>query len=159
MTMEIPLTQGKVALVDDEDYPEVSRYRWYANRYGRRWYAVRNIGRYPHQQAVLLHRFLASPPEGMQVDHKNGDGLDCRRENIRVCTPAENLRNKGLKRTNTSGFKGVQKCGKRWKATIRAGRDFNLGHFDDIIDAARAYDAAARVHHGEFAWLNFPEDR
>lgn len=96
-------------------------------------------------------------PDGMHVDHINGDGLDNRRENLRVCSPMQNLWN-SKKQTNTSGFKGVTKraSDKAFIARIRVNyKLISLGSFADPIDAAKAYDAAARAHFGEFARTNF----
>lgn len=158
MTREIPLTQGKVALVSDEDYEKVSAYRWYANGYkrGRYWYAVCGHIRPQGLRAVLLHRFILDAPKGMVVDHINGNGLDCRRENMRLCTNTENLYNQKPRRQGE--YKGVQKSGYRWDALITVNYEvISLGRFASEEAAARAYDAAARRHHGEFARLNFPE--
>jgi hypothetical protein len=97
----------------------------------------------------------------MEVDHVNGDGLDNRRSNLRVCTHAENARNQSSRtRMSTSRFRGVvwAKDRRKWRAMIGDnGRTVHLGNFTDEIEAAQAYDRAAREMYGAFARLNFPE--
>lgn len=154
--LEIPLTQGFVALVDEEDYDRVTAAgKWYAHVKGPSVYAQR---RAPEggERKIRLHTFLTGWP---LVDHINLDGLDNRRVNLRPATTAENLRNVGPRRTNTSGFKGVTRGrhGRGWVAQIRFnGQNIRLGTHSTREEAARAYDAAARELHGEFARLNFP---
>ena len=113
---------------------------------------------YASKGSKLLHRLIINSPLGLHTDHINGDRLDNRRANLRVCTHAENARNRGGDSRNKSGYKGVNssKNGKRWMAYIRlAGKTTNLGTYDTKEEAARAYDEAALSLHGEFAWLNF----
>lgn len=155
---EIPLTQGKVAIVDDDMYDYLSQWKWYARKDGKNWYAQRNDGIKPFRKLVLMHREITNAPNGMDVDHWNRNGLDNRRENLRVCTRTENSRNAGLRITNKSGYKGVcwNKQHRVYDAHIRVdGKFLYLGSFSDSREAARAYDAAAKKHYGEFAWLNF----
>jgi hypothetical protein len=152
---EIPLTQGKVALVDDGDYGLVIQHKWYAAELKRHWYAVRSG---QNHRMIFLHREIMNASAGVQVDHINGNGLDCRRENLRLCTPAENNRNSSKPRSNTSGYKGVtwHKRGAKWQAAISWNRkSIHLGLFSDPETAARAYDEAARKYHGAFAKTNF----
>ncbi len=105
---EIPLTQGKVALVDAEDYEELSRFKWHAQRNKSTYYAVRNGRRLDGKRcAVLMHRVIIDPPAGMLVDHISRDGIDNRRSNLRVCSIAENNRNRASKRGASSRFLGV----------------------------------------------------
>lgn len=149
---EIPLSQGKVAWVDDEDYERVIEYKWYANLIGKVWYAVRTKSR----KTVSLHQFVMGEKN---IDHINGDGLDNRKENLRVCTHQQNRANSNLYANNSSGFKGVSwyKNYEKWEAYIRIdGKKKRLGYFDSLIRAACVYDDAARQVYGDFARLNFP---
>ena len=150
---EIPLSQGKVALVDDEDYELVSQYRWAADRRRKSWYARTKINRKP----VYMHRLILGCVKGEQVDHANVDGLDNRRRNIRKCSHGDNQHNQHLKKSNKSGYKGVffiAKSGK-YLAFIRYNhRRYHLGYFAKAEDAAAAYDVAARQLRGEFARPN-----
>lgn len=158
MSKEIPLTQGKVALVDDEDYESVNQYKWYANNDGKTFYARRNIPKGPRrQETILLHRVILDAPKDMTVDHINGDGLDCRRENLRLATKMENNHNHRHKSNNKSGYTGVffRKDIEKWAASIGVeNRRIHLGMFSSPEEAAYAYDKAAKVYYGEFARFN-----
>lgn len=148
---QIPLTRGRVAVVDDEDYEMVAVYNWQVTN----GYASRD----ENSRTVYMHREIMRPAPGRQVDHANHDRLDNRRANLRVCTVSENQGNQ-LARRRTSRFKGVSFCRahRRWRAHITAGgRHQALGSFSSEEAAALAYDKAARQHFGEFAYLNFPE--
>lgn len=148
---EIQLTQGKIALIDDEDFDMVSAHKWYYNGDG---YA--RSGKH-----VLLHRLILNAKSDEYVDHKNRNGLDCRRDNIRLCTKSENGMNRGLDKDNTSGFKGVtfnRNC-KKFQAQIKAnGKYFYLGLFDNAEQAGKAYDEAALRLFGKFARTNYGGD-
>ncbi len=154
---EIPLTQGKVALVDDEDFEELSRYKWAANNTdGSRYYAIRSssIKSPGGKHKISMHRFLVDAPSGMCVDHVDGDGLNNQRANLRVCSQAENTRNQGKRRDNTSGFKGVyfHKRDLKWHARIKTnGTQISLGYHNTPGEAYRAYCEAAKKYHGDFA--------
>lgn len=155
---KIKLTQGKYAIVDDEDYERVSQYKWYANRIGSNIYAVRSEGGRVNRKFIFLHRFIIDAPKNSMVDHINRNGLDCRRENLRFATKSQNMRNRGPNANNSSGFKGVSWDGKRrkWQANITIqGKQIGLGRYETAREAAHAYDDAARKYHGEFAWTNF----
>lgn len=166
LTREIPLSKGKVAIVDDGDYERVCQYKWYAtvsrSGHGEWWYAQRKVSINGSSVTILLHRFLLNdPPKGVFVDHRNGNGLDCRRENIRLASPRDNARNAGSRsrqKGNSHGFKGIKHNHGTWMAQVRTdvGRVMSYGHLTPT-DAARAYDALASEHHGAFAKLNFPE--
>lgn len=160
---EIPLTQGFVALVDDEDYEAAVRFRWcvqvrdggiryYARRRTRVWESFAST-------QITLHRWLTGWPN---TDHINGDGLDNRRANLRPVTTIQNCANQRLAKNNTSGFKGVswRKDNRRWMASIGVdGTRHYLGFFGTAEEAAAAYDAAALTAWGEFAALNFPKEK
>lgn len=113
-------------------------------------------------RVVLLHRVIVNAQRGQYVDHINGERFDCRRSNLRICTNSENGRNRTATRRNVTGFKGVRWEGhskaKPYVAKIKTnGKQVHLGSFPTAESAARAYDAAAQVHHGAFARLNFPQ--
>ncbi len=150
--MEIRLTQGQVALIEDEDYEAISHHSWHAvRRHDNRWYAQAVIA----GERIPMAVFLLQPPKGQEVDHRNNDGLDNRRNNLRHCTHQQNLCNRRIFKTNTSGFKGVYRYGLNWRARLKHNSKWvNLGCFRDRIDAARAYNDAALRYFGEFARLN-----
>ena len=152
----IPLTQGKYAIVDPEDYEELARYKWHCQGMGGTYYAFGNVRN--GQRRVAIHRWIVGARRGEVVDHIDGDGLNNRRANLRICSVAENTRNRRARQGVSSRYKGVtyyEKQGK-WQARICAGgKRHYLGWFGDEEEAARAYDAAARRLHGEFASVNF----
>jgi len=164
---EIPLTRGYVALVDDEDYERVSRWKWYAVVIPQAKpvvYARRKFSLNGKKSWIPLHRFIMDAKPGQFVDHINGNTLDCRRSvNLRFCTKRQNQINQ-MKRSNTScPYKGVARnrtaTNERWFAYLRShGRTYTKYGFAAAEDAARAYDDMAREHFGEFARLNFPRD-
>jgi hypothetical protein len=158
----IPLTQGLVAIVDDEDFAELSQHNWCAAN----GYALRRVMVAGVSHTVFMHRYLMAPPDGMFVDHINGNRADNRRENLRVVTKLQNCHNMRSSRNQKKGkFKGVSwypgKGGGRWRAWIRVpgakpqGRSKYLGSFGSADQAALAYDKAARELFGEFAACNF----
>ena len=148
----IPLTRGLHALVDAEDYEWLNQYQWYAAISNRGiFYARRNSP----DGVVSMHRLIMQAPEGMVVDHINGNGLDNRRCNLRICTQYENALNSRPRADAKSRFKGVYPHHNKWKARV-GGR--YLGLFDDEVEAAKARDRKARELYGEHAWLNFPPE-
>lgn len=153
----IPLTQGKVAVIDFEDFEKVRHYSWTADLgWGDTWYAH---GRAPgSRKVVLLHRVLMDAAPGEMIDHEDRDGLNNRRHNLRSATRVQNAQNK-IKRQGASQFKGVcfEKSSGKWRVRITAGGcRKSLGRHTSELDAAIAYDAAAKIFFGEFARLNFP---
>lgn len=141
-------------LVDIQD-AHVAQYSWSVVSGG--YLATKPNGR--KDKSVLLHRFIMQPPGGKEIDHINGNKLDNRRSNLRICSRADNSHNIGphLSR-NKSGFKGVSKRNNKWRAGIYTkGRSFHLGYFHTAKEAAKVYDQKAQELWGEFAWLNFPK--
>ena len=154
---EIPLTQGRVAIVDDADLPLVTDRPWQVLLTRGNAYAS---GDEPHsRKREYMHRvILGLGPDDPHVDHVNGDGLDNRRANLRLATQRQNMGNM-RPRGGVSRFKGVVRHRQRWMANIRDhGRRRYLGTFIDETAAARAYDQAAREIFGPFARLNFEGD-
>lgn len=153
MARRISLTRGKFALVSDEDYDRLNQYNWSCDRQG---YACRQGPRQGNRRTlVLMHRFILDAPTGLQVDHINGDTLDNRRDNLRICTHLENVMNRPG-RGGTSKYKGVFYDKRRDRYYARHGGK-HIGSFRSEDDAARAYDDHVRALHGDYAWLNFPD--
>lgn len=156
---EVPLTRGYVALVDDDDYDRVmAAGSWCVRPSGQTAYAQRRIVRDGKGTTISLHQFLTGLTN---IDHVNGDGLDNQRHNLRPATRGQNMGNRRLPQNSATGFKGVtkRKVGYRYQAQIGAnGKHYYLGNFATAEEAARAYDAAAIRHFGEFARLNFPQE-
>ena len=152
---EIQLPRGTVALVDDADYGRVIEAGpWHAAT--RPLTETVYVQRHVPPTTQYLHNFLTGLP---YVDHRNGNGLDNQRANLRESTHAQNMANSRRRKDNTSGFKGVSQERRtgRWVAQIqRGGHNFHLGTFGSPEDAARAYDAKAAELFGEFARPNFP---
>ncbi len=148
--------KGDSFIFDASDYAFVSSYRWSVNPYG---YPV-TTDRKTHKKRYLA-RMLLGVDDAVIVDHINGDSRDERRMNLRIATRSENQFNMGMTSRNKTGFKGVCYVAekRKYKAQIRKEhRNMHIGYFHDPIEAARAYDEAARLFHGEFACLNFPRE-
>lgn len=153
----INLTKNLVTIVDDEDYLLFNNYKWYAS--GRvNIYAVRDILINGKKKSIRLHReILSVKTTNFIVDHINGNTLDNRKSNLRICLQKENMRNQKRKSTNTSGFKGVsyRKRDNTWRARIMLDyKEVSLGTFKTKKSAAKAYNDAALKLHGKFAKLN-----
>jgi hypothetical protein len=164
---EIQLTRGYVALVDDEDYEAaLEGTKWYSKVYRRKdgtvsgVYAIRNTPNSGHDGSKqLLHRFVLDIiTPNVEVDHKDGNGLNCQKKNLRVAEHVQNSQNRGANTNNTSGFKGVSwvKATHNFGAYITAeGKHRSLGRYATAAEAAKAYDEAALQFFGEFAKTNF----
>jgi hypothetical protein len=157
-TVELTLPSGHVALIDALDLPRVSEHRWWARKKPP-WniYVSTRIGPRHDCHQVLLHRFILQVPASQRVDHRNHNGLDNRRLNLRLATPTQNDANARRARNNTSGYRGVswRKKSNKWTAQIQTdGRLRHLGYFTDPWEAAQAYNAEALEAWGEFALLN-----
>jgi hypothetical protein len=146
----IPLTKGKTALVDDEDYELVRHRSWCAISAGAQSRAWKSGG-----VRILMHRLILGAEKGQFIDHKNGNRLDNRRANLRFCTQEQNCWNRPPNKGRA--FKGVYKVGNRFQARIHFhGKTLHIGSYRTALEAAKKYDVKAREHHGEFAWTNFP---
>lgn len=147
-------------LIDEVDKAIVEKYKWFVavNKTNRKMY-VKGYLRGRHEDGyIYLHRLLLTPEPNMQVDHINGDPLDNRHSNLRICTCQQNTCNQSKRCDNTSGYKGVtwNKKNKKWHSQIWAnGTNIHLGYFENKHQAALMYDMHANDLHGEFAMLNF----
>jgi len=155
----IQLTRGRVAMVDDDDFPRLSQFRWRYSGSITHGYAARVIYVNKRQVTIWMHREIMSAPEGIEVDHRSGNRLDNQKNNLRLATHAENSRNQPVRSNNKLGVKGV--CLTRQKDKYRAtitlnGKPKQIGVFPTIQEAKEAYDKAAPLYHGEFASLNSP---
>lgn len=154
----IPLTRGQFAIVDDEDYKRLSKYKWYANKDKcGGWHAQRQYRQNGKVFCVLMHREIMNAPSGKNVDHIDHNRLNNRKDNLRCCTQAQNLWNQ--KPNKARKYKGIYRTSNgKWRVTIWAnGIAYQLGCFAHEAAAAREYDKIAKLIHGEFAYLNFPE--
>lgn len=162
MVCEIKDAKGLIALIDKEDFEKVSKYKWNGHKkpYDKTWYfsASIKISRDKYKR-LELHNLIMDCPSGLYVDHIDGNGLDNRKQNLRICTFTENRRNRRKHKPFSSKYKGVLKDNDCWRGCIwNEGRSIYLGCFNSEIDCAKVYDAAARELHGKFASLNFPDE-
>jgi hypothetical protein len=157
----IPLTKGYFALVDDEDFDYLNQWKWqfnsgYANRVQ---YERIDRGIY-RNKSIRMHRDLMSAPNNMQVDHIDGDKLNNQKANLRICTAAQNSRNRRPHVDGTSEFKGVYydkktRSTRKWKAQITLDyKNYNIGRFSTQEEAAAAYDRKSIELHGEYGRRN-----
>ena len=154
---QIFLTHDKVALIDDEDYIIASQYHWYAVKGKYTWYATTHQKINGKMKTLYLHRIIMEAEQDVEVDHIDGNGLNCIRKNMRLCTPLDNNRNRRIQKGNKSGYKGVRwdsRLGK-WRSEISVkNKLIHLGVFIQKDDAGLAYNEAAKLHYGDFARLN-----
>ena len=167
-------------LYDAEDHDKVSNHKWRLRKDSPArpdmfyvvatidhpdgsWHTCPNGNKRKRQTTLSIHRLIMDAPKGMEVDHINGNPLDNRKSNLRICTRSENERNKGPLKNNTSGYKGVTRQSRinkndKWRAQIRHNSKLIvIGLYEDKEEAARAYDKKAKELHGEYAYLNFPD--
>ncbi len=152
---EIKLTHGYVALVNDEECEFLSRFSWRAHE-------DKKTGTVYALATMSMHRLIMRPSKSETIDHKDGNGLNNQKSNLRPCSKSQNAQNMKARKTGTSIFKGVSwdAPNLKWRTGIKVNhRQVILGWYSTEIDAARAYDAAAVYYFGEFARLNFPDKR
>jgi hypothetical protein len=155
----IPLTQGLCATVDEGDADALLAHKWHAHKAYRTFYAHRSASGSP--RTILMHRQIIGAPEGTVVDHIDGDGLNNRRSNLRLCDGSANQQNRVYLTTNTSGYRGVtfHRVTGKWQAQIKCrGENHYLGLYETPRLAAHAYDSKARELYGSCARLNVPKE-
>lgn len=147
----VPLTKGYEAVVDVADVPLVHGVNWCAGVKRGTVYAMRTKYGPDGRETVMMHRAICLPAVGVEVDHKDGNGLNNTRANLRSATKSQNMHNQKISTRNTSGFKGVSKIKGRWESNIRLnGKKRRLGIFDTPEAASAAYAKASAALHGEF---------
>jgi len=162
----IAITRNKFAIVNAEDYERLSKFHWHAKYSSRSWYAVRCAlaKEKRKRKLVWMHNEIKRAPKGKLIDHFNHNGLDNRRTNLRAATRGQNTCNCRKHTGCSSRYKGVcfhknKHSGYPWDTYINDnGRRIHLGVYKTEVEAARAYDEAAKKYHGRFATLNFPEN-
>lgn len=155
---EIKIAGGFIALVDDEDYEIVNKYKWRVIEKNLNTYATTSIRKGGKKATVRMHRLIMNPPADMQVDHKNHNGLDNRRHNLRVCTASQNGANRRKQAGMKYKYRGIwfDKRAGKFGAQIKVNyKLIHIGFYDDDAAAARAYDEKAKELFGEFANTNF----
>ena len=155
MAKAIPLTQGKIAIVDDENYKWLNQWKWRAHKSRNTYYAVRA----KNGEHIAMHREILglTKGDGKLTDHKSRNGLDNQEHNLRICTSFQNQHNR-KPQGGTSKYKGVSwnKRERRWQARIESsGKTIHIGNFTNELKAAEAYDRKAKELFGEFACINF----
>lgn len=157
---KILLTQGQFAIVDDEDFDELSKFKWFADyaKGIKTFYAGRNVPLGSYKQGKLkMHRVILKAKTGQIVDHINHDTLDNRKQNLRITTKLGNNQNAKKRKDNSSGYKGVTwyEPNQKFVAKIRVmGKLIHLGYHTSPVVLAQKYNRAAQIYHKEFALLN-----
>ena len=149
----VPLTKGKYAIIDTIDREKVSKYVWHViEKNNGMFYAQTDVTINNKNVSISLHRYITDAADAYVVDHINGDGLDDRQSNLRVCTNKQNIRNSKIRSDNSSGYKGVVKIRNKWRASITVdGKTIYLGLYDSPEEAHSSYCEAAERYFGEFA--------
>jgi hypothetical protein len=158
-TRLIRLTQGKFAVVDEEDFEKINQYKWSAIKGKSTYYAIRTIHVGGKSKHIWMHRFIMGESD-LELDHKNKDGLHNYKSNLRYCTETQNLQNKRSYHNCSSKYKGVtwRANDNKFQARINHNKkSIHIGMFDNEIEAAASYDTKAKELFGEFACLNFSE--
>ena len=161
---KIPLTRGKYALVDNEDFEYLNQWKWHTTKLG---YAIRTdskgiVGGKPKNSVVYMHRVIMDTPKGFVTDHINSNKLDNRKKNLQVCKQGMNVAKKSNQSNNTSGYRGVtfNKRKGKWMARFTLGnKTWFLGYHLNPEYAAKLYDKTASRELGRFAVLNFKETK
>ena len=159
----IPLTRGKFAIVDPEDFERLNQYKWFCTYHG---YASRKVPKelreHPKQTHSLMHRELCPVPDGMVVDHINRNPQDNRKANLRPATKQQNCWNAKFKRRpGSSRYTGIYFDKRKGKWLVHMGidgRNRSFNYYADEVQAAKRYDELAKKYRGEFAVLNFPNE-
>lgn len=150
----VPLTRGYEAVIDACDVPIVKCYNWHVDAHKKHFYAAAGAVIDGKPTRIRMHRLLSGADKGQYVDHIDGDGLNNRRDNIRVCRQRDNMRNRKMPTTNSTGYKGVwwDKRINCYRACIRVDdKTMHLGRFDDPSEAHKAYCEAAEKYYGEYS--------
>jgi len=156
----IPLSRGLFAMVDDADFDFLNQWKWTAVKSGKTFYAARNELVNGVRRGVKMHRLVIGLTDpAIHVDHRDGNGVNNQRHNLRPCSQPENRRNASIQDNNTSGYKGVSLrkdvIVNKFQARIMVDKkSISLGFFHSPVEAAKAYNDAAILYHGEFAFLN-----
>jgi hypothetical protein len=154
---EIPLSRGMVALIDDEDFERISQFNWHAHLSMGKFYAQRKIKVNKKTIGIYMHKEIIQATDRKRIDHRDGNGLNNQRYNLRECTAQENMQNRPVQKNNKSGLKGVSwhKGEGKWRSVIEtSGKHKHLGYFPTKELAAAAYNNAAQKYFGEFARIN-----
>jgi hypothetical protein len=166
MTKTIPLTRGKFAVVDDEDFDELSRYNWHCvtSKKSQTIYAARTATQAERMSGapkfIKMHRQITMAPPRQRIDHKDGDGLNNRRDNLRFATHQQNMFNKSREQRSSAKYKGLARHSTGWISSIIVNdKAHHLGIFPTQWAAAIVYNTAALRYFGEFARLNAIPDR
>lgn len=154
---KIKLSQGKYAIVDDEDFKQLNKHKWHYALYkkGKGYAKSNNHKGFP--KLIRMHRIIMNAKKGQEVDHINGNTIDNRKSNLRIVTRSQNMMNTGLRNTNTSGYKGIcfDKRYKRWCSyTWKNGKQIYLGSSKSKKQAAIIYNIGVEKYHGSYALLN-----
>lgn len=153
---QIPLTQGKFALVDDEDFERLSGLKWHVRKSGNCFYATTYICKVNGKSTYFfMHRLILNPPDGIGIDHIDRNSLNNQKSNLRFATDSQNQANRRMQRNNKSGVRGVHKHNNKWRARIYfRNKQICLGEYNNLNEAAKVYDEAAKRYFGEFAYSN-----
>lgn len=153
----IPLTKGQFAIVDATDFDNLNQNKWFAHFRPKqnKWYVMRHVWTGAQYISIYMHREILCPPPDLDVDHRDANGLNNLRSNLRIATPTQNSWNTGKHKNNKSGHKGVSWDRGKWRVRIKVGDKYlHLGRFSDLQEAASAYQETALRHRGEFARMD-----